>query len=283
MTQAAIGADLPIAVIIPTRNRGTAAADAARAVLMGVGRFQLIVVDQSTNDDTFQALAAIDDHRLSVVRSELTGISNARNLGVRVTTAPILAFTDDDCRPEPGWVLQMLARFQEDPSVSLVFGRVTLPPAGPDDYAPSFTPQERFQEGRAPLPDEDIGIGASFAIRRTTLDALGGFDPLLGQERHSFAVRRKRTFSSVRWRPVTVFSMTPPAPFSMSDYEPARTFAHYMSHTKCRSARHLVSTLACSAGLVFGTVRDGCASTPHWCSETSRPHGILVSASSTTS
>jgi GT2 family glycosyltransferase len=180
VTHAANGADLPIAVIIPTRNRGASAADAVRAVLKSEGRFQLIVVDQSTNDDTFLALAAIDDDRLSVLRSDLTGISNARNLGVRVTRAPILAFTDDDCRPEPGWILQMLARFQEDPSVSLVFGRVTLPPADPGDYAPSFEPQERFQERRAPLPNEDIGIGASFAIRRTTLEALGGFDPLLG-------------------------------------------------------------------------------------------------------
>jgi GT2 family glycosyltransferase len=170
-----------IAVVIPTRNRGAQAAEAARAVLADPSDFELVVVDQSTNDATVEAFRTLPhDARLRVVRSDSRGASNARNLGVGETSAPIMAFTDDDCRPEPFWVSSLLRVFDDEPEAALVFGRVRLPPKEHEtDYAASFEPQERIQLG-VPLPDGDIGIGANFAIRRHVLERLGGFDPLLG-------------------------------------------------------------------------------------------------------
>ncbi len=169
-----------LAIVIPTRNRGAEAAAAARAVLADPLDFELVVVDQSTDEATVTALAEVDDPRLRVIRSRLKGASNARNAGVSATRAPILLFTDDDCRPAPDWPSKMLQIFDGGPEVALVFGRVRLPPLeNESDYAASFEPKSRIQT-RVPLPDEDIGIGANFAIRRPVLEALGGFDPLLG-------------------------------------------------------------------------------------------------------
>jgi GT2 family glycosyltransferase len=169
-----------IAVVIPTRDRGAEAAEAARAVLSDSCDLELVVVDQSKDDRTAEALAKIADPRLRVVRSNLRGASNARNAGVAVTSAPVLAFTDDDCRPEAGWASTMLKLFDEDPDAGLVFGRVWLPPAPHEgDYAASFEPKERLQR-RVPSPDEDIGIGANMGIRRKVFEELGGFDALLG-------------------------------------------------------------------------------------------------------
>ena len=169
----------PIAVVIPTRNRGEQVAEAARAVLADSIDMELVIVDQSDNDDTEAAVEAVRDRRLRLIRSELRGASNARNLGAANTEAPIIAFTDDDCRPAATWVSQVLSIFEADPEAALVFGRVHLPPIEADDYAASFEPKERHPCG-VPLPDGDIGIGANFAIRREVLEALGGFDPLLG-------------------------------------------------------------------------------------------------------
>jgi glycosyltransferase involved in cell wall biosynthesis len=170
-----------LAVVIPTRNRGGEAALAARAVLSDPIDLELLIVDQSTDDRTAEALAALPrDPRMRVVSSDLRGASNARNLGVANTSAPLLAFTDDDCRPDPGWASKMLSIFEADPTASLVFGRVHLPPyEHPDDYAASFEPLQREQRD-VPLPSQDIGIGANFGIRREVLQGLGGFDPLLG-------------------------------------------------------------------------------------------------------
>jgi hypothetical protein len=74
----------------------------------------------------------------------------------------------------------MLGLFAEEPRPDLVFGRVWLPPLDhPDDYAASFEPKEREQRS-VPMPDEDIGIGANFAVRRKVFEELGRFDPYLG-------------------------------------------------------------------------------------------------------
>jgi glycosyltransferase involved in cell wall biosynthesis len=141
---------------------------------------ELVVVDQSQDDSCVAALQEIDDPRLRVVRSSLRGASHARNVGAAATSAPLLAFTDDDCRPEAGWASTMLQLFIDHPQPDLVFGRVWLPPLKhPDDYAASFEPKERVQR-RVPLPDDDIGIGANFAIRRRVFEELGCFDVLLG-------------------------------------------------------------------------------------------------------
>jgi GT2 family glycosyltransferase len=171
-----------LAVVIPTRNRGGEAAETVRAVLQDPLDFELVVVDQSTDDRTFEALKAVQsDPRVKVIRSTQSGASNARNAGVAATTAPIIAFTDDDCRPAPNWASCMLSIFESNPDASLVFGRVHLPPLENEgDYAPSFEPRARIQEGSVPLPSDDLGIGANFGIRRDVLASLGGFDPLLG-------------------------------------------------------------------------------------------------------
>jgi glycosyltransferase involved in cell wall biosynthesis len=171
----------PIAVVIPTRNRGAQAAQAALAVLRDQADLELVVVDQSDDHESTLALEAIGDSRLRVVRSASRGASNARNVGVAATTAPIIAFTDDDCRPEPTWATTLLRLFDEDPQTGLIFGRVRLPEQESSTaFGASFEPQQRVQQGAVPLPDQDLGIGASFAIRRGTLAALGGFDPYLG-------------------------------------------------------------------------------------------------------
>ncbi len=171
-----------LAVVIPTRNRGGEAAETVRAILQDPLDFELVVVDQSTDDRTAEALRDVQsDPRVRVLRSNLRGASNARNVGVAATTAPIIAFTDDDCRPTPGWASRMLGIFDSDSEASLVFGRVHLPPAENEhDYAPSFEPKVRVQESVVPLPSDDLGIGANFGVRREVLASLGGFDPLLG-------------------------------------------------------------------------------------------------------
>jgi GT2 family glycosyltransferase len=170
-----------IAVVIPTRNRGVQAAEAAAAVLADPCDLELVVVDQSTDDKSVEALNEIRDPRMRVVRSSLRGASNARNVGVASTTAPILAFTDDDCRPNPAWASTLARIFAEDPEAALIFGRVRLPPnEEANHFGAAFEPQQRIQQGVVPLPSGDLGIGASFAIRRNILSALGGFDPYLG-------------------------------------------------------------------------------------------------------
>jgi GT2 family glycosyltransferase len=170
-----------MAVVISTRNRGANAARAAEAVLRDPGDFELVIVDQNASDETASAVRALEpDPRLRFIRSPLVGISNGRNTGVAATSARIIAFTDDDCRPQVGWASSMIRVF-DDPQVALVFGRVHLPQRSTVNcFGASFEPERRVMEGEVPTPESGVGIGANCAIRREVFEALGGFDPLLG-------------------------------------------------------------------------------------------------------
>lgn len=174
---------LTVTVVIPTRNRGWLIADAIRSVLaLDRPDLQVLVIDQSTDDLTRRLIEgeAHGDERLTVVPSNTVGVSAARNLAVSLTRSDIVAFIDDDCWVEPGWLDAMMAEF-DDPRVVAVYGRV-VPPGfthrnGTEVAFKDSGRREQF-EGRT--PPWHVGHGASRALRRSAVVKAGGFDTRLG-------------------------------------------------------------------------------------------------------
>ena len=85
-------------VILPTHNRAAALPRAVASVIaQNEPDFELIIVDDGSTDNTREWLATLDDARIRVVRSEHNqGPSAARNIGINVAVAPVLAFLDSD-------------------------------------------------------------------------------------------------------------------------------------------------------------------------------------------
>ncbi|MGD9796929.1 MAG: glycosyltransferase family 2 protein [Acidimicrobiia bacterium] len=132
------------AVVVPTRDRPVALArclDALAAQDLGavplVGDLAILVVDDASADpDAVRAVAA---GRARVVAGEGRGPAAARNLGARAAGAAgadAVLFTDDDCRPEQGWVAAHLARIERG---AAVVAGPTL--AGPGAAAPARAAQ----------------------------------------------------------------------------------------------------------------------------------------------
>jgi GT2 family glycosyltransferase len=145
--------------------------------------FELIVVDQSDGDATREALAQFQgDSRLRYVRTDTRGVSRGRNLGIESARAAIIAFTDDDCRVEGDWLNRIAEVFESNPDAALLYGRVRVPPHvdGRKLWAASFEPARREYHHCFPDPEEQWGIGANMAGRRSAFDKIGVFDPLLG-------------------------------------------------------------------------------------------------------
>jgi glycosyltransferase involved in cell wall biosynthesis len=173
--------DLTVSVVLPTRNRHAHALACAKTILQNQGFTELVVVDQSDDSATRDALAELSDARLRYVPTETRGVTAARNLGIELTSGDVVAFTDDDCRVAPDWVKTLAAIFEADPEVAVVCGRVTVPEELLDQgFTESFEPVTREWQGRYPPFGRDWGITANLSLRRSTVERVGMFDPMLG-------------------------------------------------------------------------------------------------------
>jgi glycosyltransferase involved in cell wall biosynthesis len=175
-------ASLRVSVIVCTRNRPAHIGACVESILANSGdAFELLVVDQSDDDETEKALAAFAvDWRFRYLRSETRGLSMARNVGIGATGAPLVAFTDDDCRVPDDWVSRVEGVF-DDEEAGLVFGSVAVPDDVPSGgYVPGFEPARREYQHGWPPNDSTWGIGANMVVRRKVFDELGTFDPMLG-------------------------------------------------------------------------------------------------------
>lgn len=165
-----------LAVIVCTRNRAAMLTDALGSIVGAVpDEVEVVVVDSASETSATRDVAAAS--RAVYVRSDIRGLSIARDLGLRATERPLVLFTDDDCIAVDGWIEPILERFA-DPTIGAVTGRMldhTL--IGHDVPAGS---QRRFTRTVEGL---DAGHGAVMAFRRELVLELGGFDHVLGAGR----------------------------------------------------------------------------------------------------
>lgn len=173
----------PISVVICTVNRPDLIGAAVGSVLANdYPNFSLLVVDQSKDSSTKEALNAyLDDPRVRYVHTDRVGLSAAYNTGIAQTQAPIMAFTDDDCRAPIGWLSSVAAAFQRHPDVELLYGQTLVAPELRDapGVVPSVTFAREMKRGKG-FGFHVGAMGANFAMRRTLVDRIGGFDEALG-------------------------------------------------------------------------------------------------------
>jgi GT2 family glycosyltransferase len=173
----------PVTAVISTCNRGRLIAATIATILANdYDNFRVIVVDQSDNDDTRLALEQLaDDNRLQYMKSSTKGVSVGRNLGIQAATSECIVITDDDCEVPATWLRDLVAAFEIDPHIGVVFGNVV--PA-PHDQAAGFIPAyvrtEPFLACTMRDKQQVEGISACMGLRRSVWQALGGFDEMLG-------------------------------------------------------------------------------------------------------
>jgi glycosyltransferase involved in cell wall biosynthesis len=185
------GTNLAVSVVMATRNRPEHAAQCVASILANREiPFELLVIDQSDTTASHDVIGeAGADARLRWIMTDSRGLSVARNVGVSLARAPIVAFTDDDCRVPPNWVRSIFELFASDPKLCLLFGAVTVRPEDrAKGFAASFMPKGvRELRGRIPAMRAPWGIGANMAILRSAFEVIGMFDPGLGAGTTLFA------------------------------------------------------------------------------------------------
>jgi len=177
---------LTISVCVPATRWDTVGA-AVRAIRRQTWMdWELIVIGQGSHEllESAVAAAAEGDRRIQYARLERRGLSVARNAALETAAGPVIAFTDDDCEPEPEWMATFARAFLDDPKLGLVGGAVLSPARlGLLTTCPIVLPTEALYDPAADLRRRPEGwewIGANFAIRREVTQRLGTFDECLG-------------------------------------------------------------------------------------------------------
>ena len=163
-----------VSVVVCTHNGSATLRGCLEAVAaLRYTAFETIVVDDGSTDAT-AAIAGGYDVRL--ISTENQGLSAARNTGLMAARGEIVAYLDDDARPDPHWLHFLVRGFRTTDHAAV--GGPNLPP--PDD-GPIAACVANAPGGPIHVLVSDTDAehlpGCNMAFRRDALLAIGGFDP----------------------------------------------------------------------------------------------------------
>lgn len=189
-----------VSVVVPTYNRAAKLANCLAALKRQtiIERTEIVVVDDGSDDQTGDVVRS-HGVRL-IVHGTNRGAAGARNTGIGVTSAPIVAFTDDDCVPSPTWLESLLRHYSREDVLGvggaiapLQCGNVVqryfavnnpLAPleselslsSSPHYRAVLYAKRNLFPPTAGGLRSVYSLVSANLSVRRTALVRAGGFD-----------------------------------------------------------------------------------------------------------
>jgi glycosyltransferase involved in cell wall biosynthesis len=200
-----------VTVIVPTRGRPQALERCLAALetqTLGNRRFEVVVVadgDDPAVGETLQRRHASFD--LTILQQERAGPAAARNLGASRARGAALAFTDDDCMPDPGWLAALLRALARR-SDSLVGGRtVNALTTNPYAEASQSLLAYLYAAGLARRGALSFVASNNLALTRRTFETMGGFDasfPRAGGEDRELCDRWVTLGGELRYEPDAV-------------------------------------------------------------------------------
>jgi glycosyltransferase involved in cell wall biosynthesis len=171
-----------VTVVIPTFNRRTLLLEAVDSVrAQTFGDWELVVADDGSADGSMEAVEALDDARIRVLRLPRTGnVAAVRNAGVRAGSGAWVAFLDSDDVWMPAKLAVQLAATQAAgvrwsyTGLELMDDAHRTVPFRAGGFAPL--------SGRILRELLAMETGASIStllVARTLLEEVGGFDEAL--------------------------------------------------------------------------------------------------------
>jgi len=176
MTAKRAGRTAAIAVVVATHDRPLRLRwllNALEDQTLAHERFEVIVVHDSSGPQTTQLLRSHPLAAAGVLRAIKTaprpGPADKRNAGWRAARAPVVAFTDDDCRPPPEWLERAVAAAEAHPG-AVVQGATR---ADPHEECLRSLPSSRTLTVDPPSPWAET---CNIVYPRSALERTGGFD-----------------------------------------------------------------------------------------------------------
>ena len=226
-------------ILICTYNRASYLAD----TLDSIGRtppapgfsWDVLVVDNNSSDRTREVVEARREQYpvpLRYLFEGRQGKSTALNTGMAAAPASIIVFTDDDVQVGPAWLGAAIRPLLERTDIDYTGGPVrpiwdaSRRRAGPGRNRGAH---RRQGHGGDPFVFEDrlkTPLGVNMAVRRSLIEAIGGFRPdlgrdgkaLLGQEQAEFFYRSRQAGARGLYVPAMSLDHVVPAARLTRDY-----------------------------------------------------------------
>lgn len=154
-------------IIIPCYNAGQWIRNTIESVLAQTyADFEIIAVDDGSQDDTLIQLQSISDSRLVVLQKENGGVSSARNEGLKKAKGKWVTFVDADDTVEPCMLEELQSAITSSPESALFIWGISK------DF---YLPNGRLVETETRLPSRDLYIpnkelGSYLRYMLTSLD-----------------------------------------------------------------------------------------------------------------
>jgi GT2 family glycosyltransferase len=192
-------ATLPeVSIVIPVFNQAALTKACLNAIFQNTaeGKFEVIVVDNASTDETGLLLSSWGDRIRSVRNQTNKGFGCACNQGAKISRSKVLLFLNNDTQPLPGWFESCIDHFKRDENVGIVGNKLIYPDhtiqhCGIEFVSVvnppiSYHPEHRFRGYPEDAPEvnrcEEVHAitGACLFIRKELFNAIGGFSENYG-------------------------------------------------------------------------------------------------------
>jgi glycosyltransferase involved in cell wall biosynthesis len=149
-----------ISVVIPVYNGEKTIKETVESVLnQTLSDFELIVINDGSQDSTLEVLSSISDPRLKVFSYSNAGLAASRNRGIELASGEYISFIDADDLWTTDKLEAQLDALQANPQASVAY---------------SWT--NWIDESNQLLIRDFVESGSNPLIRKQALDTVGGFD-----------------------------------------------------------------------------------------------------------
>ncbi len=166
-----------ISVIIPVYNGESTIQETIESVLKQTfPNFELIVIDDGSQDSTLRIISTVQDPRIKVFSYLNAGVSTSRNRGLSHATGDFISFIDADDLWTPDKLESQLKALQENPNAAVAYSWTdwidrSNQLLGRGSYLP-----EQGDVFAKLLLNDFVASGSNCLIRQEALAEVGDFD-----------------------------------------------------------------------------------------------------------
>lgn len=198
-----------ISIVIPTHNSSKTIYNCLHSILLqDYKEYDIIVVDDGSEDDTTNIVKSFNHAHLTVIEQENKGVSAARNAGIRKASGDLIAFLDSD----DFWLPNKLSRQVEILNNNETLGLVATGAIYSKDKI-NYLMSNKNIEGDIfdTLLNGNIIITSSVLVKKIIIEEIGFFNEkiYLGEDWEMWLRIASRNKIKLISQPYLIYSVSP--------------------------------------------------------------------------